>query len=126
MKTKVLICLLIMGNLNILVSQQVYYNDLYCLSTLTLFDNGRDWYDCEVNELYYGHYWQQNDTLFVETFCTPEYREDHSCFNPRVDIYLQHDDTLLHVAYQERHYNSLSLSDSTYYFLNPFVYVKRP
>lgn len=111
--------------INAISAQRVYTNNFYCTSTLTLFDNGRaDWHDCEINETYYGHYWQEKDTMFVETFCSSECHEDHRCFFPRVDICIVQNDTLLNVGYKEVAGNGSCYSKQIHYYYSPHVYIQ--
>ena len=124
MKNNIFISLLLIVCQNVILSQDVYINNLYCTSTLTLYDNGRaDWYDCEVDETFYGHYWQKSDSLFIETFCSSIIHGDHQCFSPRLDIYIIKYDTLLNVGYNDIGYCSY-YQDSICYFPYPFVYVR--
>lgn len=123
MKTTILQSLLILGCLNVIASQRTYVNVLYCRSLLTLYDNGRaDCYDCELDEIFYGHYWLQNDSLFVETFCSSECYEDHKCFSPRTDIYIVQSDSLLHIGYQQLYDNNPCSSTNICYFTSPHIY----
>ena len=125
MKAVINIFLLVLMCLNRMASQRVYTNVYYCNSTFTLYDSGRaDWYDCEIDETFYGHYWQRNDTLFVETFCSSESHEDHRCFSPRLDICLIKSDTLLNVGFREVIGDGSCYSDSIYFFPSPHVYIR--
>ena len=124
MKKLVLISLLVIGCSSNLTSQKVYENILYCKSTLTLYDNGRaDWYDCEIEETYYGHYWQQSDTLFIETFCTSDCHEDHRCFFPRIDISILRSDSIVNIGFMEARSNEQLYSDTICYLASPHVYI---
>ena len=125
MKKVIILVLLSIVCLDAIIAQQVYTNNLYCTSTLMLFDNGRaDWHDCEINETFYGHYWQKKDTLFVETFCSSECHEDHRCFFPRLDICIVQNDTLLNVGYKEAIGNSSYDSKQIHYYDTPHVYIQ--
>lgn len=111
--------------LEAITAQHVYTNNLYCSSTFTLFDNGRaDWYDCEIDETFYGHYWQKKDTLFIETFCSSECHEDHKCFSPRLDICIVQNDTLLNVGYTEVNGKNTYYLDNICYYISPHVYIR--
>ncbi len=108
MKKLVLISLLVIGCSSNLTSQKVYENILYCKSTLTLYDNGRaDWYDCEIEETYYGHYWQQSDT----------------CFFPRIDISILRSDSIVNIGFMEARSNEQLYSDTICYLASPHVYI---
>lgn len=121
---RVIVIVLLLGCIGHIASQQVYTNNLYCTSTLTLSYNGRaDWFDCEIDETFYGHYWQCNDTLFVETFCSSKSHEDHRCFSLRLDINIIKTDTLLNIGYKEAVGNSSFYSDSINYYLTPHAYI---
>ena len=111
--------------LNSMTVHRVYTNERYCKNTLTLYDNGRaDWYDCEIDETFYGHYWQCRDTLFVETFCSSIYHEDHQCLSPRLDIYIYQSDTLLNIGYKDHSERNIYYSDSINYFCPPHTYIQ--
>lgn len=125
MKRIYIISYIIFMCLNSMAVHRVYTNVLYCKNTLTLYDNGRaDWYDCEIDETFYGHYWHCRDTLFVETFCSSGYHEDHQCISPRLDIFIYQSDTLQNVGYQDQRAHSIYYSDSINYFRPPHTYIQ--
>lgn len=124
MKKFTIISLLLIVYQNAIPIEHVYTNSLYCTSILTLYDNGRaDWHDCEIDETFDGYYWQHEDTLFVETFCSSIIHEDHRCFSPRLDISIIKSDTLLNIGYKEKADNDSTYPDSIHYFLSPHAYV---
>ena len=124
MKTIFIKFLLIFGCTTCIASQYVYVNMHYCKDQITLYKNGRsDWYNCEQEETYYGHYWQENDSLFVETFCSSYCYEDHKCFIPRIDVFTIQSDTLFHIGYHKFLNNSQCYSDTLYSFQSPFIYI---
>ena len=124
MKKIILIFLVVVVCVSDITSQRVYTNILYCDSKLMLYDTGRaDWYDCEVDETFYGHYWLQKDTLLIETFCSSKCHEDHKCFVPRIDVYVIKQDTLLNIGYFEQQDKNHIFLDSICYFKLPYVYI---
>ncbi len=124
MKAVISILLLIVC-LNAISAQRVYTNIFYCTSTLTLFDNGRaDWHDCEIDETFYGHYWQESDTMLIETFCSSKCHEDHRCFSPRLDICIIQNDTLFNIGYKEAINNTTCYPDSICNFSSPHAYIR--
>lgn len=121
---KVIVSLFVFICLICMADQRVYTNALYCNSSLTLYDSGRaDWYDCEVDETFYGHYWQKNDTMFIETLCSSLCHEDHKCISPRLDICTLQNDTLWNVGYQEVNGKSTYYLDSICYYISPHKYI---
>lgn len=125
MKAVTITSLLLMC-LSTMASQRMYMNTHYCKSSLTLYETGRvDWYDCELDETFYGHYWQRNDTLFIETFCSLECNEDHRCFVPRMDICIMQSDTLMNVGYKKTTSDNSCYADSIYYFPSPHIYIRK-
>ena len=124
MKTIFIKFLLILGCTTCIASQYVYVNMHYCKDQITLYKNGRsDWYNCEQEETYYGHYWQENDSLFVETLCSSYCYEDHKCFIPRIDVFTIQSDTLFHIGYHKFLNNSQCYSDTLCSFQSPFIYI---
>lgn len=118
--------LLIFGYLIGMAEQRVYTNTMYCNSILTLHDTGRaDWYDCEVEETFYGHYWVGNDTIFIETFCSSICHEDHKFISPRLDICILKNDTLWNVGYQEANGMSAYNLNSICYYRYPHKYIRK-
>jgi len=123
MKRMVITPVLAIGVMSILASPQMYVSILDYGSIITLYDKGRaDWYDCEVDETHYGHYWKQNDSLYVETFCSSYCHEDHVCVSPRIDVFIEQPQNIFHVGYQEFRINNQYNTDSIYYFSSPLQY----
>lgn len=126
MKRLSLLVLIFADSFFLTASNRVFINVFNCESQLTLYENGRaDWYDCELSETYYGHYWQQDDTLFVETFCSNQCYEDHVCFMPRVECYTQNNDTLIHWGFKEYIARDKCYSDNVTMFDFPFIYIAK-